>query len=104
MGQPGRLADGSGRGAGGPAPVDVERYRENWQDEVDSASEYRAMAASETDPRLARVYANLAQMEERHIAFWESRLLDAGAVVGPPGRPGGAASWAGSLAASDRIR
>jgi hypothetical protein len=32
---------------------DVERYRENWQDEVDSASEYRAMAASETDPRLA---------------------------------------------------
>jgi vacuolar iron transporter family protein len=62
---------------------DVERYRENWQDEVDSASEYRALAASETDPRLARVYANLAQMEERHIGFWESRLRDAGVVVGP---------------------
>lgn len=62
---------------------DVERYRKNWQDEVDSASEYRALAATETDPRLATVYANLAQMEERHIAFWESRLRDAGAVVGP---------------------
>lgn len=24
---------------------DVERYRENWQDEVDSASEYCALAA-----------------------------------------------------------
>jgi VIT1/CCC1 family predicted Fe2+/Mn2+ transporter len=62
---------------------DVERYRENWQDEVDSASEYHALAASETDPRLARVYTNLAQMEERHIGFWESRLRDAGVVVGP---------------------
>jgi VIT1/CCC1 family predicted Fe2+/Mn2+ transporter len=83
VGQPGRPAVRNGRGAGGPAPVNVERYRENWQDEVDSASEYRAVAASESDPRLARVYANLAQMEERHIAFWESRLRDAGAVVGP---------------------
>jgi hypothetical protein len=31
------------------------RYLENWQDEVDSASEYRAMAAGEPDPRLAKV-------------------------------------------------
>jgi len=52
---------------------DVGRYRENWQDEVDSASEYRAMAASEPDPRLAKVYANLAAMEEGHIEFWEDR-------------------------------
>src|SRR6266403_824006 len=46
------------------------------------------MAASETDPRLARVYANLAEMEEAHIAFWEDRLRKAGASV-PPRRP----SW-----------
>ena len=49
------------------------RYLENWQDEVDSAAEYRAMAAAEPDPRLAKVYANLAAMEETHIAFWEKR-------------------------------
>ena len=67
---------------------DARRYRENWQDEVDSASEYRAMAASESDPRLAKVYANLAAMEEGHIGFWEDRLRRIGAPV-PPRR----ASW-----------
>ncbi len=45
------------------------RFLENWQDEVDSAAEYRAMAAGEPDPRLAKVYANLAAMEEAHIGF-----------------------------------
>jgi len=69
-------------------PSDARRYLENWQDEVDSASEYRAMAASEPDPRLAKVYANLAAMEEGHIGFWEDRLRRAGAKV-PPRR----ASW-----------
>jgi len=69
-------------------PADARRYLENWQDEVDSASEYRAMAASESDARLAKVYANLAAMEEGHIGFWEDRLRRAGATV-PPRR----ASW-----------
>jgi hypothetical protein len=41
---------------------ETRRYLENWQDEVDSASEYRAMAASEPDPRLVKVYANLAEI------------------------------------------
>jgi vacuolar iron transporter family protein len=67
---------------------DATRYLENWQDEVDSAAEYRAMAAGEPDPRLAKVYANLAAMEEAHIAFWEARLRTAGTPV-PPRRP----SW-----------
>src|SRR6266851_7641400 len=69
-------------------PDETRRYLENWQDEVDSATEYRAMAASESDPRLVRVYADLAEMEEAHIAFWEDRLRKAGASV-PPRRP----SW-----------
>lgn len=60
---------------------EIPRYLENWQDEVDSAAEYRAMAAAEADPRLAKVYANLAAMEEAHIAFWEDRLRKAGASV-----------------------
>jgi VIT1/CCC1 family predicted Fe2+/Mn2+ transporter len=62
--------------------ADVERYRENWQDEVDSAAEYRAMAATEPDPKIAKVYSNLASMEEVHIAFWEERLRSAGEKVG----------------------
>jgi vacuolar iron transporter family protein len=68
--------------------INATRYLENWQDEVDSAAEYRAMAAGEPDPRLAKVYANLAAMEESHIAFWEQRLRTAGTPV-PPRRP----SW-----------
>src|SRR5438552_13245438 len=67
---------------------ETARYLENWQDEVDSAAEYRAMAAAEPDPRLAKVYANLAAMEEAHIAFWEKRLRDSGAAV-----PTRRASW-----------
>jgi hypothetical protein len=74
--------------------ADVERYRENWQDEVDSAAEYSAMAESEPDPKLAKVYTNLARMEEAHIAFWEDRLRSAGERVGEP-RP----SWRGRVIA-----
>src|SRR3989454_1685914 len=62
---------------------DSRRYLENWQDEIDSAAEYRAMAKSEPDARLARVYGNLARMEEAHITFWEDKLRQAGVEVGP---------------------
>jgi VIT1/CCC1 family predicted Fe2+/Mn2+ transporter len=61
---------------------DVKRFRENWQDEVDSAAEYRNLAAVEPDPKIAEVYSNLARMEEAHIAFWEDRLRLAGAALG----------------------
>src|SRR3989449_6448168 len=62
---------------------DSRRYLENWQDEIDSAAEYRAMAESEPDARLARVYGNLARMEEAHITFWEDKLRQAGVEIGP---------------------
>src|SRR2546427_1469823 len=67
---------------------DARRYLENWQDEVDSASQYAERAASEEAPRLAKVSANLAAMEEGPVAFWGGRLRKAGAPV-PPRRP----SW-----------
>jgi VIT1/CCC1 family predicted Fe2+/Mn2+ transporter len=66
----------------------VERYRQNFQNEIDGAAEYRAMAAAERDEGVARVYRELAEVEERHAAFWEERLKSAGAKV-PPKRP----SW-----------
>ena len=61
---------------------DSRRYLENWQEEIDSAAEYRAMAHSEPDASLARVYGNLARMEEAHITFWEDKLRLAGVEVG----------------------
>lgn len=61
---------------------DAERYRENWQDEVDSAALYRAMAEG-TDGRRAEIYRRLADVEERHAAFWGERLARAGVAAGP---------------------
>lgn len=62
---------------------DVERYRKNWQDEIESAAQYRAMAEAETRPGVATVYRDLAGMEDKHAAFWEQRLADAGVPAGP---------------------
>src|SRR5438094_8316 len=53
---------------------EIPRYLENWQDEVDSAAEYRAMAAAEADHRLAKVYSHLAAMEESHVGVWVVRV------------------------------
>jgi VIT1/CCC1 family predicted Fe2+/Mn2+ transporter len=67
--------------SGARAP-ELNRYRANWQEEIDSAARYRAMADAEREPGRAQVYRDLADMEERHAGFWEKRLSDAGA---PPG-------------------
>jgi vacuolar iron transporter family protein len=66
-----------------PSPRDLRRYRANWQEEIDSAARYRAMADGERDAGRAQVYRDLAGMEEKHAGFWEKRLTDAGAPPGP---------------------
>jgi vacuolar iron transporter family protein len=58
----------------------IKRYRGNIQDEVDSASLYRAMADAESNPQLKQVYSRLAQVEEAHAEFWKKRLAGLGAV------------------------
>jgi VIT1/CCC1 family predicted Fe2+/Mn2+ transporter len=67
---------------------DITRYRVNLQGEVDSAALYRVMARHEASPELAKVYDRLAEVEERHAAFWEGQLGKLGAEV-PERRP----SW-----------
>jgi VIT1/CCC1 family predicted Fe2+/Mn2+ transporter len=64
----------------------VERYRINWQDEIDSAALYRAVAAAESQPQLAEVYRRLAATEEAHAQFWEEQLRAAGQAA-PPRHP-----------------
>jgi VIT1/CCC1 family predicted Fe2+/Mn2+ transporter len=66
-----------------PSPRDLRRYRANWQEEIDSAARYRAMADGERDAGRAQVYRDLAGMEEKHAGFWEKRLKEAGAAPGP---------------------
>lgn len=55
-------------------PKRVRRYLENWQFEVDSASQYHFLARSEKDPGLSQVFLKLAEGEEAHITFWERQL------------------------------
>lgn len=63
--------------------ADTSRYQANRQGEIDSAAVYRAMAASEPDPRLESVYERLAIVEERHLDFWEDKLRSVGGDPGP---------------------
>src|SRR5258708_4343240 len=64
--------------------ADVDRYRANRQDEIDSAAVYRTMAGREANPELATIYSRLAEVEERHLAFWDEQLRIAGVEPGPP--------------------
>ena len=45
---------------GGASPADAKRHLTNWQDEVDSAALYRALADLEGNPALADAYRRLA--------------------------------------------
>lgn len=65
---------------------DIERFRTNYQDEVDGAELYRLLAAAESDPHLKDLYGRLGQTELRHLALWEQKLKEAGAAV-PKFRP-----------------
>jgi len=76
-------------------PNAEERYRANLQGEVDSAMLYRALAETETDPRLKEVYGRLAAVEEAHAEFWRKHLNQIGARVAGlmPGWRTRALSW-----------
>lgn len=60
------------------------RYRVSWQDEVESAYLYNALAEAEQQPQLAEVYKRLAAVESQHAASWAARLEAAGQPVGQP--------------------
>jgi VIT1/CCC1 family predicted Fe2+/Mn2+ transporter len=60
----------------------IARYRRMWQEEVDSAATYRALANLESRPDVASVYALLAESEERHAALWRQKLESAGLADG----------------------
>jgi VIT1/CCC1 family predicted Fe2+/Mn2+ transporter len=63
------------------------RYRTNWQDEIESAALYTAIAAAEPQPNLAEVYRRLATVEAEHAQFWAGQLTAAGQPL-PPQRLG----------------
>jgi VIT1/CCC1 family predicted Fe2+/Mn2+ transporter len=58
--------------------ADIERYLRNWQNEVDSAAQYRELERLEDDKSKSEIYGGLAKVEEKHASFWESQLKKAG--------------------------
>jgi predicted membrane protein (TIGR00267 family) len=60
---------------------DLDRYRLNWQKEIDGASLYRILAESENQIQLSEVYGRLAESEEKHAQVWEKRISDAGGII-----------------------
>ena len=63
----------------------VQRYRDNLQDEIDGAALYRAMAEHEPDPGRKDVFSQLADAENEHAAVWRERLRASGVEDLPNG-------------------
>ena len=66
---------------------ELSRFRANFQNEIDGAALYRAMAEVEPKPELAELYRRLAAVEQTHADFWKRRIERLGAPV-PEDRPG----------------
>jgi VIT1/CCC1 family predicted Fe2+/Mn2+ transporter len=62
-------------------PADADRYRQYYNDEVNSAFLYRVAADLEEDETLSGVYIRLAETEEKHAALWQEKLEEAGSLV-----------------------
>jgi vacuolar iron transporter family protein len=67
-------------------PQSVKRWRELLSSERDAAELYSRLAGTETGER-QQIFRDLAAIELKHAAHWESRLREAGAEVPAPGRP-----------------
>lgn len=67
---------------------DIRRYLANWDDELNGAMLYEAIAEKEKDPRIAGIYRKLAETERLHAKTWEKHILSAGGKI-----PKFRASW-----------
>jgi VIT1/CCC1 family predicted Fe2+/Mn2+ transporter/rubrerythrin len=59
----------------------VHEWQHHWQDELDAAFLYAALAAEEPDPGKQEIYRQLAVVERRHTEMWEKLLADNGHPV-----------------------
>ncbi len=55
-------------------PGDDSRYSRYLQAEQEAVALYSAMAEAEPDPARAKIFQELAQSEQRHVAYWASKL------------------------------
>ena len=59
----------------------LHQWQHHWQDELDAAFLYAALAAEEPDPGKQEIYRQLAVVERRHTEMWEKLLADNGHPV-----------------------
>jgi VIT1/CCC1 family predicted Fe2+/Mn2+ transporter len=62
----------------------ARRIRANLRIERDNAALYARLAQLAENPRLARAYRRIAEIEHTNARFWEVRLRDVGEAVPPP--------------------
>lgn len=64
------------------ATDDTRRYRDNLRDELDGATLYTALSASEGDPNRKDLFLQLARAEATHAQVWRNKLMAAGVKEG----------------------
>lgn len=67
---------------GTPTPEEAQRYRANFESEIDGAELYKALAEAEKDPHLSEVFRRLSAVEAAHAEFWRKELERTGAKAG----------------------
>lgn len=61
-----------------PMGEEVQLWKNHWQEEGDAAYVYRSLAADEPDEERARLYRQLAEVEDQHVERWAAVLEAAG--------------------------
>lgn len=66
-----------------PMGEEVQLWKNHWQEEGDAAYVYRRLAAREREEARARLYRQLAEVEDQHVERWATILERAGVKSGP---------------------
>lgn len=69
---------------------DFHAWLHHLGDEADAAFLYRELSAHEKDPERARIYLELAGVEDRHVEMWRTLLAEHGQAVPTPTPSSGA--------------
>jgi VIT1/CCC1 family predicted Fe2+/Mn2+ transporter len=60
---------------------DIERFRRNWQKEIDGVALYTALSEIAKQAEMKDVYRRLAESEVAHAAYWEQRIVESGGPI-----------------------
>ncbi len=61
-----------------PTAANLEIWLHHLRDEADAAFLYHELSAAERDPKKAKLYKQLAHVEERHVEMWRTLLQEHG--------------------------